>query len=110
MDGALNLQRAKPDFMAPSPRIIIDAGGLTSFEDAVQDEEEEDADPIGDLDDIRPTRYYRSEKALGHLYHAIDEQQFLSDLQKARRCAPDQDDTVLQTLWTYIQQHTEIIQ
>jgi hypothetical protein len=96
--------------MAPSPRIIIDAGGLTSFEDAVQDEEEEDADPIGDLDDIRPTRYYRSEKALGHLYHAIDEQQFLSDLQKASRCAPDQDDTVLPTLWTYIQQHTEIIQ
>jgi hypothetical protein len=65
---------------------------------------------MGDLDNIRPARYYRSEKALGHLYRAIDEQQFLKDLQSASRVAPDQDDTVLPTLWTYIQQHTEIIQ
>lgn len=96
--------------MAPNPRVILETGGLTSFEDAVQDEEEEENDPIGDLDDTRPIRYYRSEKALGHLYRAIDERQFLSDLKRASRCAPDQDDTVLPTLWNYIQQHTEIIQ
>jgi hypothetical protein len=110
MDGAPRAERAKPDFMAPSPRVIMEAGGLTTLEDAVQNEEEEETDPMGDLDNIRLVRYYRSEKALGHLYRAIDEQQFLKDLQSASRVAPDQDDTVIPTLWTYIQQHTEIIQ
>jgi hypothetical protein len=110
MDLAPKAQSAKPDFMAPSPRVIIEAGGLKSFEDAVQNEEEEEADPMGDLDNIRSVRYYRSEKALGHLYRAIDEHMFLKDLQNASRVAPDQENTMLPTLWTYIQQHTAIIQ
>lgn len=110
MDGAPRAERAKPDFMAPSPRVIIEAGGLTNFEDAVQNEEEEETDPIGDLEDLRPVRYYRSEKALGHLYRAIDEHMFLRDLQTASRVAPEQENTLLPALWAYIQQHTEIIQ
>lgn len=95
--------------MAPSPRVIMEAGGFTSFEDAVQNEEEEEADPMGDLDNIRPVRYYRSEKALGYLYRAIDEHVFLKDLQNASRVAPEQENTLLPALWTYIQQHTKII-
>lgn len=110
MDGAPRAERAKPDFMAPSPRVIIEAGGFTNFEDAVQNEEEEETDPIGDLEDLRPVRYYRSEKALGHLYRAIDEHMFLKDLQDASRVAPEQDNTMLPALWVYIQQHTKIIQ
>jgi hypothetical protein len=110
MDRAPRAAPAKPDFMAPSPRVVIEAGGLASFEDAVQNEEEEEADPMGELDNVRSVRYYRSDKALGHLYRAIDEQKFLKDLQSASRLSPDQDDTVLLTLWTYVQQHTEIIQ
>lgn len=110
MESAPKAAPAKPDFMAPSPRVIIEAGGFTSFEDAVQNEEEEEADPMGDLDNIRSVRYYRSEKALGHLYRAIDEHMFLKDLQNASRVAPDQENTMLPALWTYIRQHTEIIQ
>ena len=110
MDLAPKAQNAKPDFMAPSPRVIIEAGGLATFEDAVQNWEEEEADPMGDLDDIRPVRYYRSEKALGHLYRAIDEHMFLRDLQEASRVAPEQENTLLPALWTYIQHHTKIIQ
>ncbi|KAI4717300.1 RNA-directed RNA polymerase [Aureobasidium sp. EXF-10727] len=110
LDGAPRAARAKPDFMAPSPRVIIEAGGFASFEDAVQNEEEEETDPIGDLDDVRPIRYYRSEKALGHLYRAIDEHEFLKNLQEATKIAPGQDNTVLLDLWTYIQHYTEAIQ
>jgi hypothetical protein len=80
IDLAPKAQSAKPDFMAPSPRVIIESGGLTSLEDAVRNEEEDESDPMGDLDDIRAIRYYRSEKALGHLYRAIDEHMFLRDL------------------------------
>ncbi|KAG9526866.1 RNA-directed RNA polymerase, partial [Aureobasidium melanogenum] len=110
MDRAPRAQPAKPDFMAPSPRVIIEAGGYASFEDAVQNEEEEETDPIGDLDDIRPVRYYRSEKALGHLYRSIDEQEFLRTLQDATQNLPGQDGTVLSTLWAYVQQYTGVIQ
>ncbi|KAG9562824.1 RNA-directed RNA polymerase, partial [Aureobasidium melanogenum] len=110
MDRAPRAQPAKPDFMAPSPRVIIEAGGYASFEDAVQNEEEEETDPIGDLDDIRPVRYYRSEKALGHLYRSIDEQEFLRTLQDATQSLPGREDTFLSTLWAYIQQYTGVIQ
>lgn len=96
--------------MASSPRVIIEAGGFASFEDAVQNEEEDETDPIADLDDLRPTRYYRSDKALGHLYRAIDEQEFLASLQEANKPESDQDCTVLSTLWAYIQHNTEGIQ
>lgn len=109
MDGAPRVQPAKPDFMAPSPRVIIEAGGYTSLEDVTQNEEDE-IDPIGDLDDLRPARYYRSEKALGHLYRSIDEQEFLKTLQEATQSLPGRDDTVLSTLWAYIQQYTKVIQ
>lgn len=110
MNSCPRPQPAKPDFMAPSPRVIMEAGGLTSLEDAAQNWEEEETDPMGDLDNIRPVRYYRSEKALGHLYRAIDEHMFLKDLQDASRVAPEQENTLLPALWTYIQQHTAIIQ
>lgn len=109
IESAPKAKPAKPGFMSPSPRVVIEAGGFTSLEDAVQNQEEEEADPMGDLDNIRSVRYYRSEEALGHLHRAIDEHMFLRDLQDSSR-APDQDDTMLSTLWTYIQQRTEIIQ
>jgi hypothetical protein len=43
--------------MAPSPRVIIESGGLTSLEDAVRNEEEDESDPMGDLDDIHRRAY-----------------------------------------------------
>ncbi|KAG9613257.1 RNA-directed RNA polymerase, partial [Aureobasidium melanogenum] len=88
MDRAPRAQPVKPDYMAPK----------------------EETDPIGDLDDVRPVRYYRSEKALGHLYRSIDEQEFLRTLQDATQSLPGRGDTVLSTLWAYIQQYTGVIQ
>lgn len=110
MDRAPRAQRVKPDFMAPSPRVIFESGGLASFQDALENEQDEENDPISDLDGVRPIRYYRSEKALGHLYRAIDEHQFLETMQNVPKLAHGLEDTVLDTLWTYIQQHISVVQ
>lgn len=108
LDEGPRPQRARPDFMAPSPRVILEAGRFSSFEEA--NEDDEDDDPMGDLDGTRPIRYYMSDKALGHLYRAIDENQFLQHMQEAPQAAPEKEDTVLSTLWLYIKQYTEGIQ
>ncbi|KAI5248426.1 RNA-directed RNA polymerase [Aureobasidium subglaciale] len=110
MINAPRAHRAKPDFMAPSPRVIVESGGFASFEDAVENDEDQEDDPFGDLDGVRPMRYYRSNKALGHLYRAIDEHQFLKNMQDATKLILDHEDNLLSTLWTYVHQHTEIIQ
>ncbi|KAI5277151.1 RNA-directed RNA polymerase [Aureobasidium subglaciale] len=110
MINAPRAHRAKPDFMAPSPRVIVESGGFASFEDAVENDEDQENDPFGDLDGIRPMRYYRSDKALGHLYRAIDEHQFLKNMQDATKLILDHEDNLLSILWTYVHQHTEIIQ
>ncbi|KAK6005708.1 hypothetical protein QM012_007350 [Aureobasidium pullulans] len=110
LDLAPRAPSAKPDFMAPSPRVILEADGFASLEDIAQREEEDDTDPIADLDDLRTVRYYRSEKALGHLYRAIDEQEYLASLQDATKPEPDQDYTVLPALWAYIHHYTKGIQ
>ena len=77
--------RNRPDFMAPSPRAIIESGGINVL--PVEDDEDEiENDPVADLDPSgRRMRYYKSTKALGCLYRAIDEHQFLRELQKDRR-------------------------
>ena len=73
--------RFRPDFMAPSPRVFIEAEqGTIDFEAEIR----EDA-ALEDLEvETQPMRYYRSEKVLGHLYRAIDEEQFLKNMQDER--------------------------
>jgi hypothetical protein len=109
-EGPQPPSRARPDFLAPSPRVIIEAGGFTSLQDMAENEDEDMTDPIGDLDGSRPTRYYQSEKVLGHLYRAIDEHQFLQDMRKIHQASTEKENTVLPTLWSYIQQNTKVIQ
>lgn len=74
--------RVKPDFMAPSPRVVVSENGFLDFE---EDDDEED-DAFEGLDtERRRTRFYRSDKALGHLYRAIDEGKFLHNMQNQHR-------------------------
>lgn len=76
--------RNRPDFMAPSPRVMVSREGHLELE-----EEEQNDDPaFEDLDaERRPIRYYQSEKILGQLYRSIDEQQFLAKMHHERRAA-----------------------
>ncbi|KAK5173143.1 uncharacterized protein LTR77_003265 [Saxophila tyrrhenica] len=76
--------RMRPDFMAPSPRVVVSAGGHLD----VEEDDNEDDPAFEDLDaEKRPFRYYESQKVLGQLYRAIDEQKFLSKMQTDRRAA-----------------------
>ncbi|KAK4997697.1 hypothetical protein LTR66_002927 [Elasticomyces elasticus] len=85
--------------------------GLLKILDA-DDEEENDA--VTALDpEARPFRYYTSEKILGQLYRAIDEQTFLADLHKQHeQLAKESPQSLplMDCLWDYIQHHLLTIQ
>jgi hypothetical protein len=56
----------------------------------------------------RRTLYYESDKALGHLYRAIDEKRFFQELRKgsvAAQLHPTKK-SLMQSLWTYVQRET----
>lgn len=96
--------RCRPDFMAPSPRVIVSQQGYLDLED----DNIPDDDAFDGLDaERRPYRYYESQKALGQLYRAIDEAQFLQAMQRQHHLAYTRAQThsssLLQTLLAYMQ-------
>lgn len=97
-------RRAKPDFMASAPRLIMQ-GGVSIENLAMIDDNEND--PVSALDpSSRPTTYYRSQKVLGHLYRNIDETKFLQDIR--HRHASDQ--SLMKRAWSYCNRETKTIQ
>ena len=104
----------RPDFMAPSPRVTVEKGTWALEEKSPRGLAEEDEDPVSALDpDAKSYRYYESEKVLGKLYRAIDEKDFLAELQRRAREleAPDSfDQTLIHRLWAYVQSQTRLIQ
>lgn len=74
--------RCRPDFMAPSPRVVVSESGMLDLEE----EANEDDEALEDLDvERRVMRYYPSSKVLGDLYRNIDEQHFLTNMQQSQR-------------------------
>lgn len=69
--------RCQPDFMAPSPKMIVSDKGHFDLEE----EDLADDGVFNGLDEEhRRMRYYESQKVLGHLYRAIDERKSLSKM------------------------------
>jgi hypothetical protein len=64
--------------MAPSPRVLVSEQGYIAFED---EDTDEDIAFEGIDTERRSYRFYRSDKALGHLFRAIDERQFILNMQ-----------------------------
>lgn len=94
--------RCRPDFMAPSPRVVVSAAGNLDFEE--EDNDEDDAFEGMDVE-RRAFRYYESKKVLGQLYRAIDEQQFLSKMQQDQRrimSGTNTSSTLLEKLLSYV--------
>ncbi|KAI7469590.1 RNA-directed RNA polymerase [Hortaea werneckii] len=92
--------RCRPDFMAPSPRVFISKQGYMDFED----EEYGDDDAFEGMDlEKKPYRYYESQKALGHLFRAIDERRFLHSIQHERGKMPVTE-RLLDRLFAYMEQ------
>jgi hypothetical protein len=80
--------------MAPSPRIQV-AENLSILED------EEQYMVGSDDDDEEPSsiRYYKSERALGQLYRAVDEREFLQELKLSSK---DSRSDLLDELLEYV--------
>lgn len=83
MDG-LPWPKSKPDFMAPSPRILYEQGIRHDHDSG--DEDDEHAAAVGETDEPdrggRSFPYYESDKILGTLYRNIDERQFLEQIRE----------------------------
>lgn len=98
-------RKAKPDFMASAPRLIM-KGGVGIEELKLVDEDEND--PVRALDpSSRPTTYYRSTKVLGHLYRNIDETQFLHEMQSKH--VGDANISMLKEMWQYASRETRSV-
>ncbi|KAI7382653.1 RNA-directed RNA polymerase [Hortaea werneckii] len=97
----------RPDFMAPSPRVFITKQGYMDFED----EEYVDDDAFEGMDlEKKPYRYYESQKALGHLFRAIDERRFIHSMQRERQLLMDSEVApvtrrLLDRLFAYVKQY-----
>jgi hypothetical protein len=76
MDSLPRSQKWRPDFLAPGPQIVIhDKSAITMGQyDATQENEDDDDDESG-----RRHRFYRSNKILGHLYRAVEEEKIWAE-------------------------------
>ena len=99
----------KPDFMAPGPRVILDQGHVKVDEDDDAPNEDEDldqspAEPVS-------VQYYRSDKILGKLYRAIDEESFLASIQVDARTssAARKGKSILSKLWLHVERQSRSI-
>lgn len=104
--------RLRPDFMSPGNTLVLNELGRTEIEEADQDDVD-DPDHVSILDpDKSRIRYYRSTKALGHLYRNIDEKQFFNRMKadfEAQRIAFGSE-SLVQKLDRYIDREAMSLQ
>ena len=105
----------RPDFMAPGPRCRIEKKGIEFLdEEALEGTDEEEPDVVTALDpESAQMKYYESPRILGRLYRAIDEQNFLEELQKQSRTSPmdvDTGTTLIKKVWHYTLRQTHLVQ
>ena len=102
------VKRYKPDFMAAGPRVIlVDSVPELELDDSHGLYQEDEDDILEELDPEGPKiQYYRSEKALGHLYRAIDEHDFLKTVQSGKRKGTAESKNVLKKILQHIKSKT----
>ncbi|KIX09610.1 uncharacterized protein Z518_00690 [Rhinocladiella mackenziei CBS 650.93] len=105
--------RYRPDFMAPGPYCVVEKGQPLSFDAFPENDNRDDEDE----DDTPRYRYYESDKILGKLYRAIDEQEILSDIRQREvvyangtGTPESRRTTVLHTIWAHVQDQCRLFQ
>lgn len=103
--------KAKPDFMAWAPRLIVSADKIEV--EHVDPLEHEEFDAVHALDpERRRPLFYTSQRILGKLYRAIDETKFLNDMHD-RLTEPSNlggSNNLLDGLWAYVVRNVKYIQ
>lgn len=105
--------KARPDFQAPGPRVLV--------EEKINFEEEDPpnrSDEDNEFDEVasygpQKLRYYPSEKVLGKLYREIDEYKFFEAIQKQARMPslhPGKTHSLADAVWKYVRDQTALIQ
>ncbi|KAF2459589.1 RNA dependent RNA polymerase-domain-containing protein [Lineolata rhizophorae] len=118
--------RFKPDFMASGPRLIVLDNHITGFqEDAFIDGDDEEDNPLEDiLPRHLPKMFYKSDRVLGQLYRAVDEEQFLTSLKvspmksngnglvtyTSNGSSNVNNKPLMQRLWAYVERETRGLQ
>lgn len=103
----------RPEFMAPGPRVTVKKSSWVVEEQSPRGAADEE-DPVSALDpDANSYCYCESEKVLGELYRAIDEKDFLAELQRRAQeleATNDLDQSLIQRLWVYVQTQMSHVQ
>ena len=93
--------RAKPDFLAPGPRLLISKDKVIHQPELENDEDE----------DTVVMSWYPSDKILGHLYRAINETEFLDDIRQrldySSTTGRRRPGNLLGRIWAYMLRQTE---
>ncbi|KAF8245194.1 RdRP-domain-containing protein [Wilcoxina mikolae CBS 423.85] len=88
---------AKPDFLAPGPRVLVS-------KDKLLHEQREDDDDVVCPFDFYTYSWYLSTKILGKLYRAINEDQFLEDIRHSIRSeSRPRPKSLLERLYNFVQ-------
>ena len=95
--------------MAPGPRVLIQ-DNVELQNDISEDEEVSAGRPMSSKPKMR---YYRTEKVLGRLYRAIDEQEFFATLKMSALSvgiAPHGPKSMMQRLWDWVKEKMALIE
>ena len=100
----------KPDFQAPGPRLLLN-NMVELQEDANREDFEDDNEEVRDEYAPPRLRYYKSDKVLGQLYRAIDEEDFLMQLQGPTLASQyTKRRSLVDAVWKYVKDQTKLIQ
>lgn len=99
--------RFRPDFEAPGPHVLIEEKEGLLFDLAPNRGPDEEGEPD---EEFTRYRYYESDRILGKLYRAIDEQKIFQDIQDHSRQVVLHTSTVIEDVWKYVQKKCQLIQ
>ena len=102
--------RARPDFQAPGPRVLVEK--TVSFEEAEADQPPDESDEVEELASYGPPKalYYESDKVLGKLYRDIDEHKFFEDIDSLSQRTELTSYSLIEAVWSYVKKKTALIQ
>ena len=102
--------KARPDFQAPGPRVLIEKD--INLEDEQESLSPMSNDEVDEVNSYGPpkVRYYESQKILGKLYRAIDEHQFLAQIQAQTGATALKNRSLIEKVWQYVNDKTRLIQ
>ncbi|KAI9007106.1 RNA dependent RNA polymerase-domain-containing protein [Gaertneriomyces semiglobifer] len=92
---------ARPDFMSPMPLVAVGKGGSGRERIRLESVKLERDDNDDDAEDLWTFAYYESNKILGKLYRAVNEEDILHDLQSSNLADERRDDHLLLKIYRY---------